>query len=348
MAKIKRAILHIGTEKTGSTTIQAALALNRDSLAARGYYVPASLCSDPLLGNHDRLTTYALADGKLGDDLRTNNGIMSVQQLERHRIEVYTQLLAELSTAADHASTVLLTNEHCHSRLVQAEEVGRLHDFLADFIEETTVLVYLRPQHELALSLYDQALRGGYHDIAQLPVFVNGHSTWVAERYFDYADLLERWAGWFDVSVRIFSTTDLLNGDVLDDYLDHTIGANASGLARPANLNPSIGGDLQPVLNAINRAVDEGDVALSVVERERLVSVLRQMTDHSRALPARADAERFYARFSEGNERVRARFLPSRRSLFDADFTRYDQTCRHTVSETTSTVKFILQLIAQQ
>ena len=56
----RRAILQIGTEKTGSTTLQHFLAANRASLQANGFVYP-EFCGAI---NHTGLAAYALAPAK--------------------------------------------------------------------------------------------------------------------------------------------------------------------------------------------------------------------------------------------------------------------------------------------
>lgn len=56
-------IIHIGTEKTGTTSIQNGLHANRDALTQAGIYLPVSL------GGHNprQLATYAMKDGRPDD-----------------------------------------------------------------------------------------------------------------------------------------------------------------------------------------------------------------------------------------------------------------------------------------
>src|ERR1700684_2608387 len=81
VTKFDNCILHIGTEKTGTTTLQRYLALNRDEFLKQGYFIPASLSPYPDLSNHERLTTYALNPIKTSDDLRIAAGLKSSDEV---------------------------------------------------------------------------------------------------------------------------------------------------------------------------------------------------------------------------------------------------------------------------
>src|ERR1700722_198148 len=194
-----KCILHMGTEKTGTTTLQKFLGVNRLALADRGYFVPTSLSPYQVLANHERLTTLSLETGKLNDDLRRAAGLASVEDVIAHKINVRDDLDAEIRCCNCIPPNLLLTNEHCHSRLTSDDEVRTLRNFLFEFVEDVKLIVYLRPQHELATSLYDQALKAGYADIEVLPYLERKKTRWVERKYFDYDDLTSRWSRVFGI-----------------------------------------------------------------------------------------------------------------------------------------------------
>src|ERR1051325_314622 len=191
--KFRECILHIGTEKTGTTSLRSFLAINREKLLANGIFVPRSLSPYAKLANHERITTFALDIRKVRDDLRIAANVTTEDAVNQHRIAVIEGLEREILSIPTTDHLLLLSNEHCHSRLVELDEVLRLKEFLSRYARKQTVVVYLRPQHELAASLYDQALRAGYYDVPLPPVFGPDVREWVNRKYFDYGDLIKRW-----------------------------------------------------------------------------------------------------------------------------------------------------------
>ena len=321
-------ILHIGTEKTGSTSLQHFLGSNRPALLRAGFFVPASLSPYDVAANHERITTLALADAKLNDDLRIAANIRTADRLSEHRSRVAQALRDEVGSLAGNLdeTTLLLSNEHCHSRLVERAEVVRLKHFLGEFARQVRIVVYIRPQHELAVSLYDQALKGGYADVSVLPDFSGQTRQWVSRSYFDYADLLERWSDVFGhdaLEVRIYSKAEMSNASVVHDFVDHLALSDTSALKFDPSSNVSMGADRQIALNAVNRLAQARAQPLTPELRATLIEQFQQTTRGPGARPSRHDAELFFHGFALSNERVRSTFLPQRPFLFDPDFAEY-------------------------
>ena len=315
-------MLHIGTEKTGTTTLQHFFDVNRAALIEKGYFVPKSLAPHSGLANHERLTTYALRNEKLDDDLRVSAGIRSAEHVERHRANVERDLREEVASIASDVATLLLSNEHCHSRLVEPDEVTRLKEFLNSFADTFEVIIYIRPQHELATSLYDQALKVGYFDIDVLPFADTARKLWVDRRYFEYDSLVNLWSTVFgddNLKVRLFDRRRLLNQNIVSDFL-RLVGITPNGMYHVADQNRSIGSTLQHALNAINRFENQNPGSIGPELREKLITVFGQDALEASIKPARKDAMRFLQQFDEGNEYVRQKFFPERTNLFDPDF----------------------------
>jgi hypothetical protein len=324
-----RCILHIGTEKTGTTAWQGFLSANREALLRAGYFVPSSLSPYARRANHERLTTLALADAKIADDLRQSARVTTAADVPRHRAsvtEALRQEIAALPADTPNASrTLLLSNEHCQSRLTEPAEVERLRDFLTGFARDIRIVVYLRPQHELAVSLYDQALKSGYADIPLPPDFSGRLPLWVHRGFFDYAELLDRWSAAFGreaIDVRIYGPAALRGGNVIDDFCAH-LGLDAADYASVTDTNRSMSEVRQRAMNAINRSARAGGQKLTPLMRHNLIETFMATSDGPGRRPGRRAAIAFYQSFALSNERVRADYLPDRETLFDPDFAGY-------------------------
>ncbi len=192
-------LLHIGTDKTGSTAIQQHLFLNREWLAERGVYLP-------------------------GEGLGADNGHAALLQamapaaLERLRRE----LLA--ARAARHRLAVLSWEIMGQW---DARRIRRLQPCLAG--AEPRVLAYLREQADIAQSSYLQRLKGLRHE---LPVEAFERPSGIAQRrrswrackapMRNYLRLLRRWRRALpgaELSPREFHREALRGGDVVDDFL---------------------------------------------------------------------------------------------------------------------------------
>lgn len=309
----RRAILQIGTEKTGTTTLQVFLARNRDRLARRGVRYPRF----PGDKNHTGLAAYAMDDA-LNDPIRGALGVHGADAVAAFRARFEAAAAAELATDG----TVVFCNEHCHSRLRTAAEVRRLADLLAPHFDRIDVSVYLRRQDQVALSLYSTRLKSGGTGTDILP------RVSADDPYFDYDRSLALWEEAFGrahVHVRLFDRSELVGGDVVSDFLA------AWGLGTPAEyrpvgkMNESIAPQAQDYLRRLN-------AHLKPIPGLPLDAVLGPLSDElAKAFPGRGarpsrDAARaFYDKFRSANEKVRARYFPGRATLFDESFDSYPE-----------------------
>jgi hypothetical protein len=320
--KFKKCILHIGTEKTGTTTLQAFLGINREALLEQGYFVPRSLSPHPPLANHERLTTFALREEKVNDDLRVAAGVKDAAQVVQHRAEVVAELKAEIASFDASDTTLLLTNEHCQSRLVEVDEVGTLRSMLSEFANNFQIVVYLRPQHELATSLYDQALKAGYFDIDIIPFTDPKTMLWISRNFFQYDDLTKRWSEVFgrqSMTVRLFQREHLRDKNIVSDFAQ-LVGISLSNLSQVRDQNQSVGRSFQQALNAINRFGAAHPGAISPETRTKLIDLFTKAAPEPSMKPTRRAAADFLKQFESGNEFVRQTFFPERLTLFDIDY----------------------------
>ena len=82
----KTIYLHIGTPKTGTTSIQSYLAKNYKDLYNDGYLVPKASRHNG--GNHTLLANYCLKNKRI-TTMNIRNGIYSMKQLEQFKLDFY-------------------------------------------------------------------------------------------------------------------------------------------------------------------------------------------------------------------------------------------------------------------
>ena len=204
----RKLILHIGTEKTGTTSIQSALVKNRDKLENNNYFFPMSLGPRSQV----KLANYALADGVISN-LRIMDGIHTSSDVIPYREKVEKELAAELQRTK--ASTVVMSNEHCSSRLVSLVDINRLKHFLSDYFDDIKIVVYLRQQESFLSSWYSTSVKNG--NSKKIPNALNFRNN----NMFNYDLLLQKWEQVFgknNIILKIFEKEDLENGDVVEDF----------------------------------------------------------------------------------------------------------------------------------
>jgi hypothetical protein len=176
--------VHIGTHKTGTTSIQAFLAANRAPLQTLGLFVPA-------------------AGGNGEDEFACHHGVVR-ELLGNPRFAAdagcFERVAGEL--AATNAPVSCLTSEDFSLLHDRPEQLARLRDTIRAAGFEPKIVVYLRPQASYSIAIYaanvDSGFRvpfGAFLDdvIRRGRYFWNG--GWGPP--FDYARLLDAFAAVF-------------------------------------------------------------------------------------------------------------------------------------------------------
>ncbi len=296
----RRAIIHFGVAKTGTTSIQSMLEENRKPLIGMGFAYPEA----PGSRTHGLLATHA-------------SGRLHAPGTR----EFPARLDAELRALPRDVHTVIFSNEHLSKKIATEADGRRLRALLDPYFDEYLVFAYLRRQDEMAVSGYSTMLRSGRDRGTILSLRDKTRDA------YDYWAKLSRWAALFGraaVQPRLFERASFVGGDLLVDF------RAACGLpdlpnASPPQRNPSLGAAAQAFLLRYNAL--RGDAPGE--EQDKIPHAMRTVLNarfSGRGMrPARAEAEAFLGHFRESNERVRAEFFPARERLFTEDFSRYPE-----------------------
>lgn len=300
--------LHIGTEKTGTTSVQKYLRKNRELLARRGILYPEA----PGPQNHTGLAAAAQEIGKVGP-LRKSLGLTGEDAVRKHRIEMMAALEAEL--AARPYGKAVMSGEHCSSLLGEDGEVRWLKDKLAPLFETIRVVVYLRRQDDFLLSLYSTAVKSG----AAYPIRVPPEKALKAR--YDHWGLLERWARVFGreaIICRRFERATLRNGDIIDDFLDAAGIDPGADFERPEDVNESLDAETLEFLRLFNQHVPRFAKGKVNPSRDNVVSLLSKASSGGPLVTLDTDElSRFMTRFRDGNAKVAAEYFGGARSDSD-------------------------------
>lgn len=206
-----RLVLHIGTEKTGTTLLQDWLYSNQDELSEQGVFL-----SD-LLGksNNRKLVAYFRKDQ---DDFWTAKRIKTSQDKEKYFAHFLDEFAAEIREAEKSHHTMIITSEHFHSRLLVDAEVGELARFCRDHFTETRVLCYLREQSAMRRSQYSTAVKNGSGEsFEEFKPEINEN-----DQYYNYYDLAKRWEknfGRTSLNLRVYDPRAFVDEDLRKDFL---------------------------------------------------------------------------------------------------------------------------------
>ena len=313
-----RCILHIGTEKTGTTSLQGALSSHRESLSHQG--ILYAKAPGPY---NSRGLAAAFATSRDKDDY-----LIERELLDSHKFELWkSQLLAsiddEISEAESSHEVYLLSSEHLSSRVLSDTDVCALAQFFKSKFSDIQVVCYLRRQDQMATSRTNEILRAGFSDGLYPAVNSDGPLPIL----YDYDALINRWAkGFGDIAIRIrvFDRSALTGGDIVTDFSSSQLGIPSLPVEED-HPNISLSSTAQLALAMFNQAMGRQARRQVTQHRRELSRYLESEAPGSGGKPARHQAEAFYRHFRDGNRQLARRYL-QRDSLFDENFSDYPDT----------------------
>lgn len=314
---IDEVYIHIGTEKTGTTSIQSYLTQNRDKLRCQGILFPTVLGAN----NQLRLPAYAMDAGK--HDV-VHAIVLSEERngIDDFRKQLRIRLSRELSSFGGH--TVVVSSEHCHSRLRSYDEIARLKSLFDGFSDQVKVVVYLRRQDRVALSLFSTAIKCGKTDIDNIFPKINAKQL---PYYFNYRQIILQYREVFGdegVIVRIYEDAINSPGGLISDF-SSIIGIAENDLLIPERVNKSLSYQTQLFLAEFNRHVPWLVNGRLNKQRANLVSLLENISNGRGKMPSRAGAKEFYNHFGWTNSWVQRELFTEKTHLFDLDFMEYPE-----------------------
>ncbi len=176
----RRAFIHVGTHKTGTTALQMLFAANAAALAGAGFLFPRTgrplnLFGTDVAGHHN-LPWHFLADGRY--DPRDGSIAELVAEIEREGLPI-----------------VVLSSEDFALSLERPQGLADLRDALERLHYRTSAIVYLRPQrgylHALYTELGRQGLALGFEEFLMHVMLHGEYRVGIYVMPFDYRRLLE-------------------------------------------------------------------------------------------------------------------------------------------------------------
>lgn len=309
--------VHIGTPKTGSSSLQRLMRQNHKKIEEKG----VALLGAALPGTGS-LERYA-ADDRHMRRARIRKKQTDVASIQTYRKRLETQLAKAVSQSA--LQTWFFSDENL-TFLAAEDEFVRLKSLLLRHFDDIRIIVYIRAQHDRAISSYSQRLRMGETStkILRIPDGVGDH-----EHTYFYDRFLQNWVthfGFANVTVRIFDRAELRDGDVVADVFN-VIGLSSANITIPGDKNLAFSKEQQAFLFHINKHLRPfSDGGMNLVRDD----LLRAMQDMPRAdkgvRPSRTEVQDFLAQFEQSNDRVRQIWFPERPSLFQIDLSKFPET----------------------
>ena len=291
--------LHIGTKKTGTTSLQHFLRGNETLLKKQGVVLPNSF------GTIEARTLTQIFRKPGKPDLSAPAWALFCKAIEE-------------AGAAGMESAVLSAESLVD---LGRRQVAALAARLGGMFSSIQIILYIRRQDRVAVSHYSTALRGG-----GVPEKSFSDRLGTTQRAMLYGTLMTDWERAFGrkaLVIRRFAPQFLVDGDVIADFCS-VIGVDHTRLSTLPRENEALPGSSAVFLRFLNKLDREHDHVLRPV-RARIVQALERSDNYGIGLPkpSRAEMAAFLQTFDAQNELVRRRYFPEEASLFDSDFSMY-------------------------
>ena len=306
-------ILHIGTEKTGTTSIQNFLKTNIDQLKKNGVFVPQTPMTGN--GNHRWIQLFANYD-EFSDEFVVSRYFKHEENRKEKIFHKKKQFIDECQSAANVCNTLILSSEHLQSRLRTLKQIQRLRNLVEEVADKILIVIYIRDPLKMAVSRLSTAIKSGGAQRVLPPPSLKSF-----EHVYNHCQTINRWKECFPdakILVRRFERSLLEKGDVVIDFCSQVIDnfcVDEYEFAKPANETLTLTG--MALLRKLNvqfpRFVDKKPNLM----RGRIARFVMENTlDGSKFLPSRDEFEAYKNHFSESCESVRSHFFPLEESLF--------------------------------
>ncbi len=310
---MKTLYIHIGTSKTGTTTIQTYCGINREQLKSKGVLFPI------MPYHYDRIT-----ENRNGHFLYATIYENGVRNKEKEK-QVLKQELDYIVDCFKEYDNVLLSEESIW--WATATRRKGLWKYLQEHSQQNNyqvkIIVYLRRQDQFMMSRYNQILKtdtgGGTQRFYEYFKDMNGKYKCV----MNYRQRLDYMAKFFpkeNIVVKRFDRSYFYNGDLNADFL-HILGVEIDDtfaeLPKDENLGISVqSGELKRVLNRLG--------TMTFAENQKLLQMLNECEE---LLPKREVSimttehiEKFMKKFIDDNESIAVDYIGDGKPMFDYNY----------------------------
>lgn len=290
-------VLHIGSGKTGTSTVQRVLRRNPEALLSAGQLYPRT----PGQVRHTKLGLYVRPDDELVRHADWLTG--SFPPPAAFRRQFRRRLESEIASSG--ASGVVFSDEGLFS--AGDRTIRRMRRLTRRLGGRVRLVVYLRRQDDHLVSRYQQVVKMG--EITPL-------TTWMQQDWTGTYDYHLRLTSWQELEpdafvVRRFERDRMVGGSLVSDFLDAAgIAVDERELTHTESRNESLGAEAIELLRILNlyRVEHEG-ARPGLFGNHHHVVRLRELAPGPVLTLPDERLNRFMATWDESNRRVADEFL---------------------------------------
>lgn len=296
----KNLFLHIGSHKTGTTSIQKVLLNNYDYLKKYNF----SFLDKDFEGNK---TTHGNAKSWIstGNGLNTGEGA-SIKDIDK---------LCKNLSGLEKENIIMSTEEF--SWFFQKTDLEKFKQELDKYFKTVKIIVYLRRQDEQIISHHQQGSKipkcAERRFYGSEPRAIPFKTISVHHYYLDYYKKLNMWKDIFgkeNLIVRVFNKESLIDKDIVSDFF------SVLNIPKPkvnlTKLNESNGFEKTKIGHMLN----------DYIQDKNLRNFIRDNLDNEgKLLPSRNDAIRYFNHYKKSNDLLEKEF----NIKFTNDFSKYPE-----------------------
>ena len=302
--------LHIGTAKTGTSSLQSFLHANRNALSSAGFLVPRSLG----FPNHIGL---AVASHRHfhNNGLCHSLGIHSEEEWLEFTKSEWSKFHEEVGSRTE--KNVILSSEVFYGSMISREDIACFKNKLeSQTWDEVKVVVYLREQAAFAAAHHSTDLTY-WGSLREKP-------PWPDDSYFsricDYKSTIQDWSSVFgerSMLVRLFAKDQDKKFSVVDDFVSEVLAIDGIHFDCVPAKNQSISAHGLEVIRLVNaRLPFVADGMINPLRRGLGAYVRKHFPGRPYALDDDL-RDAYQSAFADGNEWVRQTYFPERNTLFE-------------------------------
>lgn len=292
-------IVHVGTGKTGTTSVQHFMNVNRDRLGEADFFYPAT----PGRSRHAQFTVFLTPDEELDDQPVWHR--MEADDPTRWRRRFRRRLLDEI---ADSGLTRVVLSEETIFKSSDGT-LRRLQRFARRNFRSLRIVVYLRRQDDHLVSRYQQAVKVGEVRRLTDPALHRDFSD-----VYDYAGRLALLADILEpdeVVVRRYERSAFAGGELFLDFLEAIgAGADLDRLQQPDERNVSFNAETVEFLRLLNiDSVEAEGARAGMIDNRHFLRMLVDIPNGPTLTLPESVLDDFMARFDHGNREVARRWF---------------------------------------
>lgn len=299
-------ILHIGTEKTGTTSIQRFLIFNRELLNSNSILIPKTISHAD--GNHRWAPVFAY-----DDDFEDEFTKQFLTKRPQERKELSNQKLIEFKKeiSMSNANICIISSEHLSSRLTKIENIKKLKELFSSLFDDISIILYIRQPIEAAISLLSTLIKCG-----NVPKGLNLNHFSI---YLNNLKIIKNWETVFNdnLNIKLFNRNEFIEGDLIKDFCWESKIDLTSRFKIPDKLNETLNLDQMRYLKYLNQHIPFFINDKVNKKRRNLTQFIsKRFKSSNYFLPTLEEYELFKEHFAEDNNYIRKKYFPEKNELW--------------------------------